>query len=87
VDGVAHDLASGITYSANGQDGTVSVITRTGDSWSVIQTPTTMKGARTIVVDPQTNRAYLPCKIPDAKDPKAPATFGIAVVGPVETKH
>jgi DNA-binding beta-propeller fold protein YncE len=90
VDGCAYDPKPSLLLSANGKDGTVTVMAEIrGDSLIalptgkciVVQTLPTAKGARTIAVDPPTHRFYLPCNITD-QDGKP--TFGLVVVGPKE---
>ncbi|HEY7119304.1 MAG TPA: YncE family protein [Tepidisphaeraceae bacterium] len=79
VDGVAYDPVLGVTMSANGRDGTLSVVRETSPgTFQTVATPQTLKGARTITTDPKTHRAILPCTVPDANGGQ---TFGIAVVG------
>ena len=79
VDGVAFEPTLGVAISANGRDGTASVVKETSPGhFEVVQTVTTLPGARTIAVDTKTRQALLPCMVPDGKGGK---TFGIAVVG------
>jgi hypothetical protein len=58
-DGVA--WMDGAAWSANGQDGTISVVreSRPGH-FSTVETIQTVVGARTIAADPATHRLYLP---------------------------
>jgi DNA-binding beta-propeller fold protein YncE len=58
-DGVA--WMDGAAWSANGRDGTISVVreTRPGH-FETVETITTTAGARTIAADPVTHRLYLP---------------------------
>ena len=84
VDGVAYEPTLGVAMSANGRDGTISVVKETSPGkFEVIDTPKTISGARTIAVDTSKHRALLPCNVPDGKGGQ---TFGIAVVGVKETK-
>ena len=79
VDGVAYEPTLGVAMSANGRDGTISVVKETSaGNFAMIETPKTLKGARTITVDTKQHQALLPCNVPDGKDGQ---TFGIAVVG------
>jgi DNA-binding beta-propeller fold protein YncE len=79
VDGVAYEPMLGVAMSANGKDGTVSVVKEMSSGrFEVIQTVKTLAGAKTIAVDTKTHQALLPCNVPDGKGGK---TFGIAVVG------
>jgi DNA-binding beta-propeller fold protein YncE len=80
VDGVAFSPAYHAAISANGDDGTLSVVQETSPGkFEVVQTPKTIKKARTITVDTSTNHILLPTTDTDGK------TFVIAVVG-VEQK-
>jgi DNA-binding beta-propeller fold protein YncE len=84
VDGVAYEPTLGVAMSANGRDGTISMVKETAPGkFEVIGTPKTVKGARTITVDTNKHQALLPCTVPDGKGGQ---TFGIAVVGVKETK-
>jgi YVTN family beta-propeller protein len=84
VDGVAYEPTLGIAVSANGKDGTVSVVkeTETG-KFETIQTVKTFAGAKTIAIDPMTHQFLLPCDLPDGKGGK---TFGVVVVGAAAAK-
>ncbi len=59
----------GFAYSANGADGTISVV-RAGASGPIESAGTwaTAKGARTIAADPLTRRVYLPAAAPEPTD-------------------
>lgn len=84
VDGAAYEPTLGVAMSANGQDGTVSVVKETAPGkFEAVQTPKTLKGARTITVDTKQHHALLPCTVPDGKGGQ---TFGIAVVGAEDAK-
>lgn len=79
VDGVAFDPTLGVAMSANGKDGTITVVKETAaGKFEAVQTPKTLAGARTIAVDGKTHQALLPCNVPDGKGGQV---FGIAVVG------
>jgi DNA-binding beta-propeller fold protein YncE len=79
VDGVAFEPSWATAISANGGDGTLSVVKEVSPGkFDAIQTPKTIKGARTITVDIKEHHALMPCNVPDGKGGQ---TFGIAVVG------
>ncbi len=79
VDGVVYDPTLGVAMSANGRDGTISVVKGTSPGkFEAVQTPKTFTGARTITLDTKLHQALLPCNVPDGKGGQ---TFGIAVVG------
>ena len=58
-DGAGFDPGTGLAYSTNGGDGTLSVVQAQGDGhYKVAATVATQAGARTIAVDPKTHRVY-----------------------------
>ena len=60
-DGAAFDPDLGFVFSSNGVDGTLTVIHQdTPDVYRVIATVQTQPGARTMVLDPNTHRIFLP---------------------------
>jgi DNA-binding beta-propeller fold protein YncE len=62
VDGVIYDAKFGLAISANGSDGTMTVVREEpAGTFKVIQTLTTVRGARTITSDPVSQLMYLPC--------------------------
>jgi DNA-binding beta-propeller fold protein YncE len=79
VDGVAFEPTLNVAISANGKDGTASIVKEMSPgSFEVIQTVKTLPGARTVAVDTKTHQALFPCNVPDGNGGQ---TFGIAVVG------
>ncbi len=59
-DGVAFDPATKRAFSSNG-DGTMTVVQENAnDTYTVVENVTTLKGARTIAVNPSTHKIYLP---------------------------
>jgi YVTN family beta-propeller protein len=59
-DAAAFDAKHGLAFSSNG-DGTLTVVKENSpDSFTVVQTVETQKGARTMALDPTTGRIYLP---------------------------
>jgi len=57
-DGVAY--LDGYAFSANGRDGTLTVVGEVGGKFQAVATIPTQVGARTIAADPATHRLYLP---------------------------
>jgi DNA-binding beta-propeller fold protein YncE len=90
VDGVAFD--DGYAFSANGQDGTITMVGETSPGkYDALATITTQRGARTIGADQKAHKLYLPTaeygpaqagKEGKAGRPQAlPDSFEILVVG------
>ena len=88
-DGVAFDEASNNIYTSNGGDGTLTVVNeKSADKFVVLENVSTKKGARTIAIDKQTHRIYLPTAEFEDKKPgqtgrpaMKPGTFQILVIG------
>jgi DNA-binding beta-propeller fold protein YncE len=79
VDGCAFDPKLGLAVSAN--DGAVTAVHENSPAEFVgSQTLPTLKGGRTITVDPKTHRFYIPAMLP-AEGGNA-AQFGVVVLGP-----
>jgi YVTN family beta-propeller protein len=84
-DGVAFDPDIGYAMSSNG-DGTLTIVAQTGGKWDVLENIATERGARTIALDAQTHRVYLPTAktAPSTSGGRAsflPNTFKVLVVG------
>ena len=82
-DGVA--WMDGAAWSANGQDGTISVVETTSGRFETVATLRGAPGARTIAADPATHRLYLPtAELQPAKDGErragVPGSFYILVL-------
>jgi YVTN family beta-propeller protein len=95
VDGVEFDPAFQNAFSANG-DGTLTVVHEADPNhFAIVQTLGTAQGARTIALDPQTHRLYLPTAsfgpvkagLLDAhpKPPILPDSFVVLVIAPTLT--
>jgi YVTN family beta-propeller protein len=91
-DAAAFDPKTGVAFSSNGGDGTLSVVDTTKPGFPTIQTLKTAKGARTMAFDAATARVYLaaaqygPAPAPTVAVPKPrpmllPDSFEIIVVG------
>ena len=60
VDAAAYDPGTHLAFASCG-DGTLTVVSeRSPDEFGVVQTVTTRAGARTMALDPQTHRVFLP---------------------------
>jgi hypothetical protein len=88
VDGCAFEPTTQTIFSSNGE-GTLSIVRElTPDRYTVVQTLTTERGARTLALDGQTHRLYLPTAQfgppaaagADARPTIVPGTFEILVV-------
>ncbi|MDE2389933.1 MAG: YncE family protein [Betaproteobacteria bacterium] len=88
-DGVSFDEVSKNIYTANGADGTLTVIKeKSADEFVVVKNLATKKGARTITIDKQTHQLYLPTAEFEDKKPgqngrpaMKPGTFQVLVIG------
>ena len=91
-DGCGFDPSKGFAYSANGGDGTVTVIGEAEPGkFKVVATIPTQPSARTMALDPSTHRLYLsaatPAPAPAGAQKKrgrrgsVPGSFVIVVVG------
>lgn len=92
VDGAAFDVERGLAFSSNG-DGTLTIVKEeTPDKFSVLENVPTMRGARTITLDPKTHTVYLPTAKFEAQSqpaegggrrrpPMVPNSFRLVVVG------
>jgi len=60
VDANGYDPGTGLAFSSNG-DGTLTVVKGSSSGkFDVVQSVSTQRGARTMVIDPKTHRIYLP---------------------------
>ncbi len=60
VDALGYDAARKLIYVPNGGDGTVTVAHQdSADKYTVVATVNTLRGAKTICVDPKTHNVYL----------------------------
>jgi YVTN family beta-propeller protein len=92
-DAAGYDPQRSLAFSSNGQDGTLTILHQdTPDSYSLVQTVPTKRGARTMAVDPSTGKVYLvtadfgPRPAPTPTNPRPwptilPGTFTVLVVG------
>lgn len=92
VDGGDFDPAAGNVFSANGGDGTLTVVHEADpDHYAVQQTLSTQRGARTVALDPASRRLYLPtadfgpapqatAEHPHPRGQPLPGTFVVLVV-------
>jgi DNA-binding beta-propeller fold protein YncE len=93
ADGAAFDPSTGMAFSSNGADGTLTVVHEDSpDRYTVAQTLATQRGARTIALDPSMHRVYtvaaeLGAAPPASADnprprrPVVPGTFTLLTIG------
>jgi YVTN family beta-propeller protein len=96
-DAAAYDPGTGLVFSSNGQDGTLTVLRQDDLTGGIVfigkyfplQTVTTQAGARTMALDTKTHRVFLVTATPDPNNPGAgrrrnyvPGSFTLLVVGP-----
>ena len=87
IDGAAFDTGTQLAFTANGADGTVTVVHEdTPDKFTVVQTLITAPSARTMAVDPVSHKIYLPSAVFEARQPgdtkrpkMVPGTFKVLV--------
>ena len=92
MDGTAFDSGTGLAFSSNGE-GTLTVVREvTPDSFAVVDTVPTQRGARTLALDPRTHALFLPtaefgpAPAPTPEQPRprpaiVPGSFVILIVG------
>ena len=96
-DAAGFDPGTGLVFSSNGQDGTLTVLSyfqltvghTTIPTYTPVQTVPTQAGARTMALDMKTHRVFLVTATPDTTDPNAtgrrrryvPGTFTLLVYG------
>jgi YVTN family beta-propeller protein len=90
-DGVAFDPGTKRVFSSNGGDGTITVVQEENkDSFKVLETVTSQRGARTITIDKTTHHLYLSsAEYGEAvegsrRPPMKPGTFMVLDVAPVK---
>jgi DNA-binding beta-propeller fold protein YncE len=89
-DAAGFDPGTGLAFSSNG-DGTLSIIKQVNGKYETVDTVTTERGARTMVVDDKTHKIFLlaaeygpPAPAKDGKKGRAtvlPDSFHVLVVG------
>ena len=99
VDGCAFDDATQLAFASCGDGTTTIAKEETPDKLTVVQTLKTERGARTMALDPETHRIYLPTAqfqpppspspgVSPARPSVVPNTLKLLVYGPAESvKH
>src|SRR5262249_55102671 len=79
-DGCAFDPKLGVALSANGRDGTVTVVgEKSPGEFAALQTLTTLRSGRTIADNPKASQFFIPATVP--AEGGGATEFGIVVVG------
>ena len=87
TDGGGFDANYGYAYSANGADGTLTIVKLVNGKYEAVDNVPTERGARTMCVDEKTHRVYLLAAdrgpVPEGKKqgPILPDSFHVLVVG------
>ncbi len=87
-DAACYDSKMDVAFASNGQDGTLSVVGKVNGKYKSVQTLTTQKSARTMILDPVTHLIYLIAAdyVPAAPGQRwgrpKPGSAVILVVGP-----
>lgn len=91
-DGAAFDASRGLAYSANGEDGTLTIVHEDDPThFRVVATVPTQKSARTITLDDANHRVYLPAASfgplpvdapPHTRPPMLADSFNVLVLAP-----
>jgi DNA-binding beta-propeller fold protein YncE len=91
-DAAAFDPSSGMAFSSNGQDGTLTIVKEVKGKYEPVETVTTERTARTMALDQKTHRIYLSAAetgpAPEPKEgqkkgrpPILPDTYHVVVLG------
>ena len=83
TDGAAYDLKRKRVFSSNGGDGTLSVIAQLGsDEYRLIRNVPTARFGRTMALDPDSGRIYIPVADLERIDPHPATKWGAYVFKP-----
>jgi YVTN family beta-propeller protein len=87
-DGTEFDPASGLAFSSNGRDGTVTIVAETAPGkFDAVQTVPTQVSGRTIALDEKTHQLFIPAAkvqppaAPGQRPTMEPGSFELVVVG------
>jgi len=95
TDGAGFDPGTGLAFSSNGGDGTLTIVKEVNGKYEAVENVPTNRGSRTMTVDPKLHRVYLPAVeygaapapaagAPPGRGGRAPAvpdSFQLLVVG------
>jgi hypothetical protein len=85
TDGAGFD--NGLAFSSNGGDGSLTLVREVNGKYAAVENVPTMRGSRTMTVDPKTHNLYLPAVEYGAapagggRAPAVPDSFMLLVVG------
>lgn len=80
TDGAGFDPGAGYAFSSNGGNGTLTIVRESGGKYEVVENVETARGSRTMTVDEQKHRVYLPCAEFNGRA-RVPDSFALLVVG------
>ena len=82
-DSAAFDPATGLAFSSNGGDGTLTIVQTSAGKYEVVENLPTQMRSRTMILDERTHNLYLPAVDPAAGGGRgsAPDSFKILVIG------
>ena len=86
ADGVAYDPVRKLAYVPAGRDGTLAVLSVSAKDVVLAETVATQEGARTLAVDPESGKVYLPAAtmgkpVKGRRPVQEPGSFVVLVVG------
>ena len=58
-DGAGFDPGLGLAFTSNSTDGTLSIVKQVNGKYDTVDTVTTVRGARTLALDPKNHKEYL----------------------------
>ena len=87
TDGAGFDPGTGLAFSSNGGDGSLTLVREVNGKYEAVETVPTARGSRTMTVDPKLHRVYLPsvefgpAPAAGGRAPAVPESFSLLVVG------
>ena len=83
TDGAGYDPGTGLAFSSNGGDGTMTIVKLVNGKYTAVDTVATARGSRTMAVDESLHRVYLlGAEFGPAPEPKAGQKKGRAAIIP-----
>jgi DNA-binding beta-propeller fold protein YncE len=83
-DAAGYDPGTGLAFSSNGRDATLTIVKKVNGKWEAVDTVATERGARTMAVDDKNHKVYLLAAEypPPSEQPAQPAQGGRGGRGP-----